>query len=187
MRQTARLITTGTYSNGRVNVCGSSYPATLTLKVEELVRSGELNLSEKRPLILVPNTLHPSVFNYQDEQEPHLDFTIIGTPVNQDINELDMDIVKVCGKVIYENRNHGFILVKLQKGRNDQKIKLVGHLNNSATIDDYGNARGTAVDKYYRIEAEIYNKQLVIVDSYRIRENAQVLQFPQRQQIRYAA
>lgn len=180
MRQTARLITTGTFEEGQVNILGSSYPATFDRKHQELYDNGELDLSVEKLLILVPNTLHSSVFNHQDEQDSYLDFTIIGSPINQDINDLDLDIVKITGKVIYENVKHGFVLVKIQKGSNEQKIKLVGRLNQSATQDDYGNVRGTAVDKFYKIEAVVRGKQLVICDSWRIRPEAQVIQFPTR-------
>lgn len=178
MRQTARLVTIGNYKDGYVNILGNRYPATLQSRVEEMVNSGELDLSEEQPLILVPNTLHPSVFGYEDEQQPYLDFLIIGVPVNQNIDREDLDIVKITGKVIYENINHNFVLVKLQKGRQDQKIKLVGKLNKSLTTDTNGNVRGTAVDTYYNIEAIVYGKQLIISNSWRIMRQPSVVNYP---------
>lgn len=171
MRQTARLITTGTFQNNTVNILGRNYPATLQARVQNLVDNEGLDLSAPKTLILVPNTKSPNdKGNYEQEQPAYLDFTVIGVPVNQNINEDDLDIVRITGKVFYENLNYGFILVKLEHGRNDQKIKLIGTLNDSLYIDADGFERGSAKDKYYNIEAVVVGNQLKIVDSWRVLE-----------------
>lgn len=171
MRQTARLITTGTFQNDTVSILGKTYPATLQARVQDLVDNEGLDLSVPKTLILVPNTLSPTdKGNYTAEQPPYLDFTVIGVPVNQYINEDDLDIVRITGKVFYENLNYNFILVKLEHGRNDQKIKLVGTLEDSLFVDADGVTRGSAKDKYFNIEAEVVGNQLKIVDSWRVIE-----------------
>lgn len=171
MRQTARLITVGTFQNNTVSILGKVYPATLQARVQDLVDNDGLDLTVPKTLILVPNTLSPTdKGNYTAEQPPYLDFTVIGVPVNQYIVIEDLDIVRITGKVFYENLNYNFILVKLEHGRNDQKIKLIGTLNDSLFVDADGNERGSAKDKYFNIEVKVVGNQLEISDSWRIIE-----------------
>lgn len=190
MKQTARLVTKGSYVDGKVNILGGSYPATLSYKVQALVDSGELDLSEEdTPLILVPNTLNSNdnndYYEYEGEQPPYLDFIVIGVVVDQYEEDIDWDVVKITGKVIYENINHQFVLVKMTKGKNDQKIKLVGQLKNSKYEDSYGNLRGNAVDRFYDIECAVQGKRLVITNSWRLHKQPQVVEFAPPRKKRY--
>jgi hypothetical protein len=183
-KQMARLVTKGTFSNNVVNILGSSYPATLSYKVQRLVDDGEIDLSKESALVLVPNTLNPNdsndYYEYEGEQPPYLDFIVIGVVVYQNPDDIEWDVVRISGKVIYENINHQFVLVKMQKGRHNQKIKLVGTLAGSEYEDRYGNIRGDAVDKFYDIEAVVQGKRLVIVNSWMQKRQPQVVEYAPR-------
>lgn len=174
IRQTARLLTTGTYDavNGTVDIEEGVYPASLTNTVQELVVNEGLDLTEPRTLILVPNTLNPDEIESpkpHKEQEEYLSFTVIGVPVNQHISDDDYGYVQVTGKVMFESLAHNFVLVKMQHGRADQKIKLHGKLHDSVVIDpETGKERGTAKEKLYWIEAIVQGDRLVIMDSEKI-------------------
>lgn len=183
-KQTARLVTKGTFSNGTVNILGSSYPATLSYKVQRLIDDGEVDLTQESALVLVPNTLIPNdendYYEYEGEQPPYLDFIVIGVVVDQNPEDIEWDVVRISGKVIYENINHQFVLVKMQKGRNNQKIKLVGTLAGSEYEDRYGNLRGDAVDKFYDIEAVVQGKRLIITNSRMQKRQPQVVEYAPR-------
>lgn len=173
IRQTARLLTTGTYDavNGTVDIEEGVYPASLTNTVQELVVNEGLDLTEPRTLILVPNTLNPDEIEspkLHKEQEEYISFTVIGVPVNQHISDDDYGYVQVTGKVMFESLAHNFVLVKMQHGRADQKIKLHGKLHDSVVIDADGKERGTAKEKLYWIEAIVQGDRLVILDSEKI-------------------
>jgi hypothetical protein len=135
MKQKARVITTATYCNGTLTAFGSTYPCTLSQEVQYLVDNDELDLAESNELILVPNTNNVAIYNQSDTQTPYLSFTIIG-------------------RVIFENLNHNYLIVRLQYGRNYQTIKLNGRVSD-----------GNAVLKLYDINATVNGKRLEIIDS----------------------
>jgi hypothetical protein len=83
MKQKARVITTATYCNGTLTAFGSTYPCTLSQKVQYLVDNDELDLAESNELILVPNTNNVAIYNQSDTQTPYLSFTIIGRVIDQ--------------------------------------------------------------------------------------------------------
>jgi hypothetical protein len=160
VKQTARLITTASFQNNEVTVFGKTYPCFLSNHIQHLHATKSIDLAKDQLMILVPNTL-----GNKEDQEPYLGWTIIGIPKDQEINPDDIDIVRIFGKVINENVRYNFILVKLQKGRNDQKLKLNGVLDGSIQFDSWGRKRGSAVDRYFEIVADVVDNELVIVSS----------------------
>jgi hypothetical protein len=152
MKQKARVITTATYCNGTLTAFGSTYPCTLSQEVQYLVDNDELDLAESNELILVPNTNNVAIYNQSDTQTPYLSFTIIGRVIDQP--NVELDVVNIIGRVIFENLNHNYLIVRLQYGRNYQTIKLNGRVSD-----------GNAVLKLYDINATVNGKQLEIIDS----------------------
>lgn len=190
IKQTARVLSQGSIVNNKLTIDSGTYPVKLTYKVKEAVDNGELDLSDDHLFILVPYTLNP---DSNKENEPYLEFLVIGVVRNQE-NVIE-DVVNITGKVIYENINYNYILVKLEttkRNLNDQKLKLYGVLEDSVR-----SGKGTAVDNLYDIQCTIDGNQLVITDSYRIKEQRvsyakpvyrdNVVQFPQRKQYYDAA
>ncbi len=180
MKSMARVLLNGTYKAGQVKVLNSEYDATLTNKVLDLIEKEELDLSKTKTLILVPHTLPATKeknYRSDEEQEPYLRFTIIG--VVKDQPDAELGVVNIIGKVIYENVQHEFVLVKIQRGHNYEIIKINGVLDESLT-----NGKGSAVERLYNITAEIVKNSLYIVDSYQINRGAtynnNVVQFPNR-------
>jgi len=169
------MISYGKYENGQLEILNQVYPAKLVPKVQYLVDSGSINLTEQeQPLILVPNTKNPhDTTDYRGlkgDQESYLEWTIIGIPLNQEINQDELDIVQITCKVIKEVVRFNFLLVKLEHRRNQQILKLHGRLEDSIEIDDYGNLRGTAVDKYFDIDADVIGNELHIIGSWKCEE-----------------
>jgi hypothetical protein len=70
------------------------------------------------------------------------------------INLIELDVVNIIGRVIFENLNHNYLIVRLQYGRNYQTIKLNGRVSD-----------GNAVLKLYDINATVNGKRLEIIDS----------------------
>lgn len=152
MKQKARVITTASYCNGTLTAFSDTYPATLSQEVQYLVDNGELDLTQNNELILVPNTNDVTIYNQSDKQTPYLSFTIIGRVIDQP--NVELDVVDIIGKVVFESLNHNYIIVRLQYGRNYQTIKLNGRVSD-----------GDAVLKLFNIKAIINGKQLDIINS----------------------
>jgi hypothetical protein len=162
----SRVLLDGVFSGNSLIVGDISYDAKLNSRILEVVNNENLDLSIERTYICVPHTLpeNKQYSNEDREQEPYLRFTIIGIVVNQP--NASKNIVNITGKVIYENVNHKFVLVKIQRGGNYEIIKLKGIIE-----DTIKNNRGGAVDKMFDILAVIENKSLIIEDAWYINTN----------------
>lgn len=160
----ARVIIEGTYKDGVLHYNNQNYDAKLTKHVESLVDSGKIDLSKINNLIVVPHTAPEDKeetiqINGNKEQLPYLRFSIIGIEKNQP--DVEFDKVNILGRVIYENVQYEFILVKIKHNNyNYEIIKLNGLLED--TLDK---GKGNAVDKLYKITASIEDKSLYIEDS----------------------
>jgi hypothetical protein len=179
MKSLARVLETGTYNNGTLNILGQAYEAKLTFPLEELVKNKGLDLTIPKTFILVPHTLpEDKVFvKNNDEQKPYLRFTIIGIVKDQQVEE--KGIVNIVGKVIYENIQHEFVLVKIIRDCNYEILKLNGLLDESIN-----QGRGSAVESMYNIKAVIDDNSLCIVNSTKIQTN-NVISFPRRNTVNY--
>ena len=176
MKMFARTVLNSSYADGVLIYKNKQYDASLTIGVENLVNSGKVDLQQLNNLILVPHTLPEDNDNIvknknSEEQTPYLRFTVIGVEKNQP--NLVLDEVNILGKVIYENIQHSFILVKIKRGDKYEILKLNGTLDESIK-----QGKGSAVESRYEIKALIKGNSLIIVSSKCVEMPNNLLHFP---------
>jgi hypothetical protein len=176
MKMFARTVLNSSYENGVLTYNNKQYDASLTIGVENLVNSCKVDLAKLNNLILVPHTLPENNDNIikdknSEEQTPYLRFTVIGVEKNQP--NLVLDEVNILGKVIYENIQHRFILVKIKRGDKYEILKLNGTLDESIK-----QGKGSAVESRYEIKAIIKGNSLIIISSKCVEITNNIIQFP---------